>query len=139
MIYLAAPFFSNSERAFNGALVDFIELEQPVFSPFRDGIRMHELVANGMSVANAAELVWKCDVGAIQKCSMVLAVLDGRVPDEGVCVEIGLAKALDKKVVGYLTDNRACFKWGMNPMVIGAIDVFVSSNEELLFQILTGR
>ena len=49
---------------------------------------------------------------------MFLFVLDGRVPDEGACVELGIAycqKYLhngDKRLLGLYTDTRAAFKAG---------------------------
>src|SRR4051794_38022635 len=89
-LYLAAPFFSVGERAFNEIVLRELERTWDVFYPYRDGIRMAELVANGINPDAAAREVWLRDVEMIRNCDVVVAVLDGRVPDEGVCVELGL-------------------------------------------------
>lgn len=54
--------------------------------------------------------MWLHDVEMIRGCDVVEAVLDGRVPDEGVCVELGLSSALGKGVIGLMTDSRTCFR-----------------------------
>ncbi len=120
-LYLAAPFFSEGERAFNEIVLRELEPSWSVFYPYRDGVRMAELVAEGVDPGTAARQVWLCDVERIRDCHGVVAVLDGRVPDEGVCVELGLASALGKAVIGLVTDTRACFRWGANPMITGCL------------------
>jgi hypothetical protein len=61
--------------------------------------------------------------------------LDGRVPDEGACVELGIAygqKYLlerDKLLIGLLTDRRGAFLGGkLNAMIHGSLD-YVADNE----------
>src|SRR3712207_6768300 len=68
-----------------------------------------------------------------------LFVLDGRVPDEGACVELGIAycqKYLqngEKLLVGLHTDTRAAFIGGrLNPMVRVPLDYVVDDEETLL-------
>ena len=48
----------------------------------------------------------------------MLCLLDGRVPDEGMCVELGIAYALEKKCLGFKTDNRAMDKYGDNNIIL---------------------
>ena len=69
-------------------------------------------------------------------------VLDGRVPDEKACVELGIAycqKYLqnpEKLLVGLNTDTRAAFIGGrLNPMVRVPID-YVVEDEETLVRLL---
>ena len=45
-------------------------------------------------------------VYGIKNCDILIFFLDGRVPDEGACVELGIAYALGKKCIGYKTDDR---------------------------------
>jgi hypothetical protein len=66
-------------------------------------------------------------------------VLDGRVPDEGACVELGIAytqKYLSKThkvLVGLHTDLRAAFIGGkLNPMVKVPLDYIAGNQEELV-------
>ena len=73
-----------------------------------------------------------------------LFVLDGRVPDEGACVELGIAycqKYLqdgEKLLVGLHTDTRAAFSGGrLNPMVRVPLE-YVADDEEKLLRVLAG-
>ena len=120
-VYLAAPFFSEAEREFNSRLLHELECHWDVFYPYRDGIRMAELIAEGVDLVTAAKRVWLCDADRVRDSDVILAVLDGRVPDEGVCVELGLASGMGKFVVGLYTDARSCFPWGANPMITGCL------------------
>jgi hypothetical protein len=68
-----------------------------------------------------------------------LFVLDGRVPDEGACVELGLAHAhkelrgTKKLLVGLQTDSRAAFVGSkLNPMLRVPIERVVEAEDELL-------
>jgi hypothetical protein len=70
---------------------------------------------------------------------VLLVVLDGRVPDEGACIEVGIAwgdKTLrnpKKRLVGLLTDSRSAFpQWQLNPMVREPLEMVARSREELL-------
>jgi hypothetical protein len=72
-------------------------------------------------------------------------VLDGRVPDEGACVELGIAycqKYLqnnEKLLVGLHTDTRAAFIGGrLNPVVLIPLDYVVDDVESLL-RLLAGH
>jgi nucleoside 2-deoxyribosyltransferase len=128
-VYLAAPFFSSCERTLNLSILHSLEnAGLQVFYPARDGIVAKDEIASGKLMADVLAAVWQCDTDAIVNSRTVLAVLDGRVSDEGVCVEIGYASALKKIVVGYHTDDRKCFAWGLNPMVLQALTTRVSSN-----------
>ena len=135
MIYFAAPYFSDSEISHNEAIVAAIERKWKVFYPFRDGLRMIDLVNSGISPDEATSRVWECDFLAIRESRILVAVLDGRVPDEGVCVELGIARTMGKHVIGLVTDSRACFKWGMNPMVFGSLNAVAVETDSLLSEI----
>ena len=52
---------------------------------------------------------------------MVLFILDGRVPDEGACVEVGLAYAYDKECIGFKSDSRSLVGDMDNPLLIGVL------------------
>jgi len=117
-IYFAAPFFSLAERTINGVIVSELEAAGlSVFAPARDGIRMRDLMQSGQQHAGVVRDVWHCDREAIDRARCVIAVLDGRTVDEGVCVEIGIAAAIGKPILGFWSDERAQFAWGLNPMV----------------------
>lgn len=70
---------------------------------------------------------------------MFLYVLDGRVPDEGAAVELGIAYAhkqllgVQKLLVGLHTDVRASFlEAKLNPMLRVPLEHVVESEEALL-------
>jgi nucleoside 2-deoxyribosyltransferase len=47
-------------------------------------------------------------------------VLDGRVVDDGACVELGIAYALGKKIYGIKTDTRSLeLDLDLNPLIAG--------------------
>ena len=80
----------------------------------------------------------------ILDAEVFLFVLDGRVPDEGACVELGIAycqKYLqdgEKLLVGLHTDTRAAFIGGrLNPMVRVPLE-YVVDDEEKLLRVLAG-
>ena len=56
--------------------------------------------------------------------------MDGRVPDEGACVEIGIGYALGKECVGLKTDVRGTFGGDDNPTVLGALKFRVAGSLE---------
>lgn len=79
------------------------------------------------------------DRDAVLACDVFLFVTDGRVPDEGAAVELGIAYAdreangHDRLLVGLRTDVRAAFRSaGLNPMIRQALDTVVGSTPELL-------
>jgi hypothetical protein len=85
------------------------------------------------------------DRTTILDAEVFLFVLDGRVPDEGACVELGIAycqKYLqngEKLLVGLHTDIRAAFVGGrLNPMVRLPLD-YVVGDEETLLRVLSGQ
>ena len=130
-IYLAAPFFNAGERSTNAALLSELEAAGlAVFYPARDGILLRELIEAGSSYAAAARQVWQCDRRAIADCRCLVAVLDGRTPDEGVAVEVGLAAGFGRSILGYSTEERTCFSFGVHPMLSAPLDaVFVDAKE----------
>jgi hypothetical protein len=72
-----------------------------------------------------------------------LLVLDGRVPDEGACVELGIAyghKWLGKReklLIGLHTDARAAFlRAKLNAMLAVPLD-YVAQDQEALLHALT--
>ncbi len=85
------------------------------------------------------------DKEKIFEAEVFLFVLDGRVPDEGACVELGLAychKELgqtNKLLVGLHTDDRASFPGSKpNPMVRVPLQ-YVFEDEEALLWMLHGH
>ena len=130
-IYVAGPMFSQAELQFNEMLADHLEsLGHTVFLPQRSGFRMSELLKT-MTPAEVSRLIFTTDFDNIRANDVFLYVLDGRVPDEGAAVALGLAYASGKACYGFKTDIRTATAGCNNPMIDGSIRHVFQSLEEL--------
>ena len=64
---------------------------------------------------------------------------DGRVPDEGACIEAGVAFGWDKRLIGLQTDFRAVEPGGNNLMIDGVLNYEIARDIEQLRQMLTDK
>ncbi|MGH3754427.1 MAG: nucleoside 2-deoxyribosyltransferase [Pseudonocardiaceae bacterium] len=105
--YIAAPLFSQAEKEFN-LRVDTVvrSLGMDTYLPQRDGGEAARLVRQGMDEHTVRQRLFGLDCTAIAECTLFVLVLDGRVPDEGACVELGMAFARGKQCFGLQTDSR---------------------------------
>lgn len=139
LVYFAGPLFSQGELAFNQRLTDQIEgLGHKVFLPQRDGDTDNE-VFKAMTTEERARAIFQMDLGRIERTDVFLYVLDGRIPDEGAAVALGLAYShkqhFNKKLrlIGLHTDKRAAFIGEkLNPMLFSSLDTIVTSEADLL-------
>lgn len=146
LIYLAGPLFSEAERRFNLRLTRRLEaLGFDVFLPQRDGVERDRPPYDTTTPEERRHAMFHLDRSRILDADVFLFVLDGRVPDEGACVELGIAycqKYLqngEKLLVGLHTDTRAAFIDGrLNPMVRVPLD-YVVDDEERLLRLLAGQ
>lgn len=88
-----------------------------VYLPQEDGALLVDLVANGMPVNEAKSAIFSRDLQAIERCDILLLVMDGRVIDEGACFELGYAFSRGKICIGLKTDVRSLLTIGDNPMI----------------------
>jgi nucleoside 2-deoxyribosyltransferase len=136
-LYFAGPLFSLQEREFNTRLTASIEaLGFDVYLPQRDGYEgptVPEVIAR----PEVGKKIFELDKSHVLACDVLLCILDGRVPDEGMAVELGLAHAdrihqnQHRKLIGLSTD----FLRGgaaINPMISYALDEIYSEETELL-------
>ena len=133
-IYFAAPLFTPFERDANQRLVSILESKHTVYLPERDGYLVADELSNasdGAQIASVYVKIFNSDLEAIRNADCIFAVLDGRIPDEGVAMEIGYAYALKKRVVGFKSDVRQLLPWGDNPMVHCAVDTWIGSEVEV--------
>jgi len=129
MIYIAGPLFSEAERKFNQKVSKMLEdMGHTTFLPQRDGHELHAMLNNGMRWEEANMKIFQLDTEAIRNSDMVIFIMDGRVPDEGACVEIGYAYALGKECIGLKTDCRSLMANYDNPMIIGALKGRIARN-----------
>ena len=139
LIYFAGPLFSQAEKQFNLSLTEKLEKKGfQVFLPQRDGVENSKSCHKDLSKEERRKILFNLDKEKILQSDIFLFILDGRVPDEGACVELGIAytqKELMKKkklLIGLMTDIRAAFIGGkLNPMIKVALDKIAESEEEL--------
>jgi len=145
LIYFAGPLFNQAERAFNLELTTTLEAHGcTVFLPQRDGLGKDDfnptsMLGTGMPEEEVTERIFTTDRDKLLEADVLLFVLDGRIPDEGACVELGIAygqKYLlqkSKLLVGLHTDWRWAFQWAQrNAIIDGALDCVVTDESELL-------
>jgi nucleoside 2-deoxyribosyltransferase len=116
-VYLAGPLFSTTEKQWNASLRDNLSDFCDVYLPQEDGALLVELVANGMPVNEAKNAIFVRDLKAIERCDILLLLMDGRVIDECACFELGYAYCRGKVCIGLKTDVRSLLPIGDNPMV----------------------
>ena len=120
-IYIAGPLFSQAELEFNDKLNKFLLKNGfSTFLPQKDGYELSDLVKDS-NPQDASTLIFNFDLEELKKSDILVFVMDGRVPDEGGCVEVGIAYALGKECYGLKTDTRSFIHSQDNPMIIGAL------------------
>lgn len=112
-IYFAAPLFCDMELERNlreCALLE--EAGHEVYLPQRDGGEAINGIDRG--------ILFSRDIEALKWCDTMVAYADGRVPDEGMCFEIGYGFATDKDIYIVSTDARSFEEGVPNAMLIYA-------------------
>ncbi len=105
--YIAGPLFNDAEKAFNlkvDALVQSLGII--TYLPQRDGGESIRMIREGQPPERVRRRLFELDVSEVRACDLFICILDGRVPDEGTCVELGMAYILEKECIGYQTDSR---------------------------------
>ena len=118
-VYFAAPLFNEAEREYNLKIVSILEAHgYEVFLPQRDGFLAPEL--EGKTEEEKTEMIFAKDRDEVLKADILFMMLDGRVPDEGACVELGIAYASGKRCYGLKGDARSVeLDMDINPMITG--------------------
>ena len=120
-VYFASPMFAQGEKDYNVKVVEVLEKHgYCVFLPQRDGIEAALL--EGLSDEEMTKTIFDLDYKRVSDADIVFMNIDGRVPDEGGCVELGMAYALGKRCYGLKSDTRS-LEMGMdlNPLIAGAM------------------
>lgn len=120
-VYFACPMFNQAEKEYNLRIVHILEEnDYEVFLPQRDGYEAAFL--EGKSEEEMVKMIFALDEKEVKKCDIVFMNLDGRTPDEGACVELGMAYALGKRCYAFKTDTRAAEEHlDLNPMITGCM------------------
>jgi hypothetical protein len=138
LIYFGAPLFSQAEKIFNLLLTEKLEeCGFKVFLPQRDGVESSKPHYNEMNSDELNRVIFTVDRDKVLEADIFLFVLDGRIPDEGACVELGIAygqKDLlqrEKLLIGLQTDIRAALLGGkLNAMIHGSLDNIVDNEDD---------
>jgi nucleoside 2-deoxyribosyltransferase len=132
LIYIAAPLSNEAEREFNVKLASFVrQLGFQTYLPQEDGGVLSDFVKSGESEESARARLFSLDCEFVRKCDILLAVLDGRTIDEGVCFELGLGYALGKVLLGFKTDSRSSIRGRDNLMIEGSLLLITRTWQEL--------
>lgn len=137
-IYVAGPLFSSHERRYLEELVNTIASKLGL-SPMKNFFLPHRDAGDIGSSSVGRDEVFNVDLKELEKCRIVIALLDGQDVDSGTAVELGIAYAKGKKVFGILTDWR---RWHgdsigqINNMIWGICDkgmrIYKGINDVLL-------
>ncbi len=131
-VYIAAPLFNEMELERNRRLRAMINgLGFETYLPQEDGGISYTLIEEGAEAAPTRKKIFDNDIAEIKKCDLMVCLLDGRVPDEGMCIELGAAYALGKTCIGYSTDQRGLDVYGPSLMIEGCLKATAHSAEEL--------
>lgn len=124
-VYFAGPLFNAAEREFNLKLVHLLE---------RYGYLATEL--ENMTQEEKLKKIFDKDESEVLKADIIFTLLDGRAPDEGACVELGIAYAAGKRCYAYKTDARSVeFGLDINPMITGClVKLFYNLDGDALFK-----
>jgi len=140
-LYFAAPLFCEAERRYNADLAEKVEaLGFEVFLPQRDGVvGASETGDGGDAAMRRARVIFELDLERIKATDIFFYLLDGRVPDEGAAVALGIAYAdkaerrPDRLLLGLHTDGRAAFPdAALNPMLAASLDRVFADERSLL-------
>jgi nucleoside 2-deoxyribosyltransferase len=126
-LYIAAPLFTQAERAFNVVLAQALEAEgHLVYLPQRDTPE-----AKGAGRRGA---IFAANLSALLTANAVVAVCDGPLVDDGTAWEIGYAYSRNTEVFGLRTDTRVGQQVDerVNLMILESLRSVSSTIEQLL-------
>lgn len=126
-IFIAAPLFNEMERRRNSEMKNFlISHGFTVFLAQDDVGLSYDMIESDESKSTIRKNIFQSDMDGVSKCDIVIALLDGRTPDEGACVELGMGKAFGKKCILFSTDDRAMDKYGDNNIMVDGCADFLN-------------
>ena len=130
-IYFAAPLFNEMELKRNEEYTNLLEQwgYEVYLAQRESGLSAQMPTAEKNDKLETNKRIFNTDLQGIKNSDILIFFLDGRVPDEGACVELGIAYALGKKCIGYKTDDRNLdFTGDDNLFIEGCMDFKVMHN-----------
>ena len=133
-IYFAAPLFNEMELKRNEEYTNLLEQwGYEVYLPQREaGLSAQILKDEKNDKLETNKRIFNTDLQGIKNSDILIFFLDGRVPDEGACVELGIAYALEKVCIGLKTDSRTFIEGNDNLMITESLEASFHSIEEVL-------
>ena len=124
LVYVAGPLFDEGERWWIETIDARIAAHGvATFLPHRD---------NPDKTPTNTREIFDNDRGAIDRCDLVVANLNGVTTDDGTAWEIGYAVGVGRPVVGLFTDWRRRFDDEVvNLMIEHSVETIVRSLDEL--------
>lgn len=130
-IYCSGPLFCAEEVGGMSAIAKALEdAGFQTFLPHRDGLEAYVMRFGNSTFSSAISAIrtrvdyaiFSLDVyELIERCGAVVGNLNGRVPDEGMIVEVSLAYAAGKALVLFKDDIRAPFGGYDNSMLTSLV------------------
>ena len=135
-IYMAGPMFCKAELDFNAELASMLRGEgHEVYLP-QDYLQVFPPAGSERDAIE--EDIFLRDVSMIEKSEVFLMIMDGRVPDEGACFEMGYAYSKGKICIGLKTDVRVSEQGGDNIMLAVPLRNGMARSIPELLQMLSG-
>ncbi len=127
-IYCAGALFNRKEKEEMLEIANMLEKHKfYTFLPQRDGLEfaclsdilkeIGESEESTKSILNKA--IFALDVFQVLECDGLVLNMNGRVPDEGAMVEVGIAWSIGKTIVIYKDDVRTLISGSNNPLAVG--------------------
>ncbi len=126
-LYLAGPMFCDAELSYNLRLKELMAAEgYDLVLPQEKPLAISPEKMSDPEYRDAATMmVFEADTQCIRECDALVFLMDGRVPDEGACMEVGYAYAIGKECFGLKTDKRVSELGTDNLMIGGAVKLRV--------------
>ena len=116
--YIAGALFSKGERVFLEGIARICkDVGLETFLPHRDA-----------GLGEDTEEIFKKDFSGLDKCDVLVAVLNGSDLDSGTAWEIGYAYSRKKKIIGIIDDIRIS-KDRLNVMIANSVEIVDSIDE----------
>lgn len=103
-VFIAAPLFSEGERVFNSKVAQKLRAVGFKVWVAQESYELQE------NLPQEKKRIYECDISALKKSDVIVAILDGIEVDSGVAYELGFAKDLNKPLIGIKTDHRTFSK-----------------------------
>lgn len=132
-IYYAAPLFNDMELKRNSEMKKWLQSKgYEVYLPQDESGLAYDMITENNKL-EVNKKIFEGDVKCIKNSDLLIFDLNGRVPDEGGCVELGMAYAWGIKAIGFKTDTRALDSTGNdNLMIEGCMNFKIAKSKEEL-------